>query len=208
MSADTPQSAPTGVFLYKYGCLYPAADFYRGISTQYGCLCPAASSHRGISAQIWMPVPRSQLLPGYFYANMGACTPQPALNGVFPHKYGRLYPTVCFHRGIFAQIWVSIPPAHLPLAKTTAPLLAKAPHFLNPNVIHTKHKKPASPTIRGRGHSYTLHPYYSFIFASFFAWSAAMQASMISWISPFMILSSLYRVRLIRWSVTLPCGKL
>ena len=41
-------------------------------------------------------------------------------------------------------------------------------------------KKPASPTIRGRGHSYTLHPYYSFIFASFFAWSAAIQASIIS----------------------------
>ena len=75
MSADTPQSAPTGVFLYKYGCLYPAADFYRGISTQYGCLYPAASSHRGISAQIRAPIPHSQLSLGYFYTNMGAYTP-------------------------------------------------------------------------------------------------------------------------------------
>lgn len=39
---------------------------------------------------------------------------------------------------------------------------------------------------------------YSSMFASFLAWSAAMQASMISWISPFMILSSLYNVRPIR----------
>ena len=39
---------------------------------------------------------------------------------------------------------------------------------------------------------------YSSMFASFFAWSAAMQASMISWMSPFMILSSLYNVRPIR----------
>ena len=54
-----------------------------------------------------------------------------------------------------------------------------------------------------------LNSYYSsFIFASFAAWSAAMQASIISWISPFMILSSLYRVRPMRWSVTRPWGKL
>ena len=39
---------------------------------------------------------------------------------------------------------------------------------------------------------------YSSMFASFLAWSAAMQASMISWMSPFMILSSLYNVRPIR----------
>ena len=191
MTADTPQSALTGVFLYKYGCLYPAANF-----------------HWGISTQIWEPVPRSQLSPGYFRTNIGAYTPQPALTGVFPHKYGCLYPAANFHRGIFAQIWVSIPPAHLPLAKTTAPSLQKH-HISSISIWFTRDtKKPASPAIRGRGHSYTLHPYYSFIFASFFAWSAAMQASMISWISPFMILSSLYRVRLIRWSVTLPCGKL
>ncbi len=50
--------------------------------------------------------------------------------------------------------------------------------------------------------------YSSFILASLAAWSAAMQASIISSISPFMILSNLYRVRPIRWSVTRPCGKL
>ena len=32
---------------------------------------------------------------------------------------------------------------------------------------------------------------YSFIFASFFAWSAAIHASIISWMSPFIILSNL-----------------
>ena len=49
---------------------------------------------------------------------------------------------------------------------------------------------------------------YSFIFSSFAAWSAAMHASIISWMSPFMTLSSLYSVSPMRWSVTRPCGKL
>ncbi len=43
---------------------------------------------------------------------------------------------------------------------------------------------------------------------SFAAWSAAIQASTISWISPSITLSSLYKVRLILWSVTRPWGKL
>ena len=49
---------------------------------------------------------------------------------------------------------------------------------------------------------------YSFIFASFAAWSAAINGSMISSKSPFIILSILYNVNLIRCSVTRPCGKL
>src|SRR4051812_28208926 len=45
--------------------------------------------------------------------------------------------------------------------------------------------------------------------ASLAARSAAVSASMISSsASPDMILSILYRVRLMRWSVTRPCGKL
>ena len=132
MSADTPQSAPTGVFLYKYGCLYPAADFYRGISTQYGCLYPAASSHRGISAQIWVPVPRSQLLPGYFYSNMGACTPQPTFTGVFLRKYGCLYPAASSHRGISAQIRAPIPHSQLSLGYFYTNMGAYTPALLPP----------------------------------------------------------------------------
>ena len=76
MGACTPQPTFTGVFLRKYGCLYPAANFYRGISTQ-----------------IWVPVPRSQLSPGYFRTNTGAYTPQSTFTGVFLYKYGRLYPS-------------------------------------------------------------------------------------------------------------------
>ncbi len=173
MYADTPQPALTGVFPHKYGRLYPAANF-----------------RRGISAQIWLPIPRSQLSLGYFYANMSAYTPQPALTEVFLSEYGCLSPAL------------------LPSLKNFTLSLANPPHSLNTTLIHTKYKKPASPANRERGLSSILHSYYSFIFASFFAWSAAMQASMISWISPFIILSSLYRVRLILWSVTLPCGKL
>ena len=75
MGAHAPQSTFTGVFLCKYGCLYPAANF-----------------HRGIFVQIWASVPRSQLLPGYFCANMGVYTPQPAPAGVFPRKNGYLCP--------------------------------------------------------------------------------------------------------------------
>ena len=49
---------------------------------------------------------------------------------------------------------------------------------------------------------------YSFIFANFAAWSAAIRLSMISSKSPFITLSILYKVNLIRCSVTRPCGKL
>ena len=97
---------------------------------------PAIGSRWGISIQIWVSMPRSQLLPGYFCANMGVCTPQPTFAGVFLHKYGRLYPAANFRWGIFVQIWVSVPrsllppgyfrakmdiytPARLPLTKTS-----------------------------------------------------------------------------------------
>ena len=156
MSADTPQSALTGVFLYKYGCLYPAANF-----------------HWGISTQIWEPVPRSQLSPGYFRTNMGACTPQPTFTGVFLRKYGCLYPAASSHRGISAQIWVSIPRSQLSPGyfranmgiytpgtpaprKNYRPLLAKAPHFLNTNLVHTKYKKARIPLQSGNAGILTL----------------------------------------------------
>ncbi len=77
MGAYTPQSASAGVFLCKYGRLYPAV-----------------SSHRGIFSQIWVPVPRSQLSSGYFRANMVAYTPQPTFTGVFLRKYGYLSPAL------------------------------------------------------------------------------------------------------------------
>ena len=96
MATDTPQSAPAGVFLYKYGCL-----------------CPAVNFHWGIFVQIWVPMPRSQLSPGYFCANMGVCTPQPTFTGVFLCKYGRLYPAANFYRGISTQIWVPVPRSQL-----------------------------------------------------------------------------------------------
>ena len=118
MATDTPQSAPAGVFLYKYGCL-----------------CPVANFHRGIFVQIWVSIPRSQLLLGYFCANMGVCTPQSTFAGVFLCKYGRLYPATCSRRGISAQKWISIPRHACPLPKLPHSL-ANPPHFLNSILIH------------------------------------------------------------------------
>ena len=108
----------------------------QGTITKNGYGYPAIGSRWGISIQIWVPMPRSQLSPGYFCANMGVCTPQPTFTGVFLCKYGRLYPAVNFRGGIFVQIWASVPrcllppgyfrakmdiytPARLPLTKTS-----------------------------------------------------------------------------------------
>ena len=113
MGVYTPQPALTGVFPHKYGCLYPAANFYRGISTQ-----------------IWVPVPRSQLSPGYFRTNTGAYTPQSAFTGVFSHKYRCLCPALL--------------------------LLAKAPHFLNINLVHARYKKARIPLQSGDAGILTL----------------------------------------------------
>lgn len=90
-------------------------------------------------------IPRNQLPPGYFYTNMGACTPQPtftgvflhnmgvytpqpALTGVFPHKYGCLYPAANFYRGISTQIWVPVPRSQLkllPMSRTISSFYAQ-----------------------------------------------------------------------------------
>lgn len=58
------------------------------------------------------------------------------------------------------------------------------------------------------GRFYLFQPSCSCILLSFAAWSAAIRLSMISSRSPSMILFSLYKVSLILWSVTRPCGKL
>ena len=118
MGVYAPQPTFTGVFLHKY---------------EY--LCPAANFHRGIFVQIWVSIPRSQLLPGYFYANMGVYTPQPTFTGVFLCKYGRLYPAACSRRGISAQKWISMPRHACPLPKLPHSL-ANPPHFLNFILIH------------------------------------------------------------------------
>ena len=110
---------------------------------------PAISSHRGISIQIWVPVPRSRLLPGYFYTiwlsiprsqlspgyfrtNMGACTPQPTFTGVFLRKYGCLYPAASSHRGISAQIRAPIPHSQLSLGYFYTNMGAYTPALLPP----------------------------------------------------------------------------
>ena len=107
----------------------------QGSITENGYGYPAIGSRWGISIQIWVSVPRSQLSPGYFGANMGVYTPQPTFTGVFLCKYGRLYPAACSRRGISAQKWISIPRHACPLPKLPHSL-ANPPHFLNSILIH------------------------------------------------------------------------
>ena len=85
----------------------------QGTITKNGYGYPAIGSRWGISIQIWVPMPRSQLSLGYFCANMGVYTPLPTFTGVFLCKYGCLYPAANFHRGIFVQIWASVPRSQL-----------------------------------------------------------------------------------------------
>ena len=92
MATDTPQSAPAGVFLYKYGCLCPAANFHRGIFVQIWVSIPRSQLLPGYFCANMGVYTRSQLLPGYFCANMGVYTPQPTFAGVFPRKNGYLCP--------------------------------------------------------------------------------------------------------------------
>ena len=113
MGACTPQPTFTGVFLHNMGVYAPQPALTGVFPHKYGCLYPAANFYRGISTQIWVPVPRSQLSPGYFRTNTGAYTPQSTFTGVFLYKYGCLCPAVNFHWGIFVQIWVSIPRSQL-----------------------------------------------------------------------------------------------
>lgn len=108
----------------------------QGTIARNGYGYPAIGSRWGISVQKWISMPRSQLLPGYFCTNMSICAPQSTFTGVFLCKYGYLYPAANFYRGIFVQIWASIPrsllppgyfrakmnictPARLPLTKTS-----------------------------------------------------------------------------------------
>ena len=76
----------------------------QGTIARNGYGYPAIGSRWGISIQIWVSMPRSQLSPGYFCANMGVYTPQPTFTGVFLCKYGCLYPAANFRWGISAQI--------------------------------------------------------------------------------------------------------
>lgn len=66
------------------------------------------------------------------------------------------------------------------------------------SIFRQKREKQRGTDVSRRFIVYKFQFYSSPIFANLAAWSAAMQASMISWISPFMILSSLYNVRPIR----------